>query len=129
MVPPPSYITPPFIREKYYPPLFGRPGNFVTPPTVVGGVHTMVSYRLNIWQVKSTGSSPRYASTRNDETFKKRLIVNNRMVKILSDTGAKVSVCGMKQAAEWGLLNRLVPSNVKIHPYKSEPILVRGTVR
>ena len=84
------------------------------------------TYRLNVWPVKTSKSTPKFVAGRKDETFKKRLVVNNRMAKLLCDTGAKVSVCGMKQAAEWGLLDRMTPSKIRIHPYKSQPIPIRG---
>ena len=42
-------------------------------------------------------------------------------------TGAKVSVCGRKQAKSWGILDKLKPSSAKIHPYNLVPIKVRGT--
>ena len=43
------------------------------------------------------------------------------------DTGAKVSVCGMKHTKSWGIFDKLKPSSAKIHPYNSVPIKVRGT--
>ena len=51
------------------------------------------------------------------------------IVRILFDTAAKVSVCGVKQAKQWGLLDRLQPSQVKIHFYNSQPISVKGTFK
>ena len=85
-------------------------------------------YRLNIWRIKkSPNHAPKFIHGDGNDTFKRRLVVNNNMVKLLVDTGAKVSVCGMKQAAQWGLLEKMVPSSIKIHPYKSEPIPIRGT--
>ena len=86
------------------------------------------TYRLNIFKLKTSQSVPQY-STKNRIDFKSRVVVNNRYTKILVDTGAKVSVCGMKQARAWGLLDRMIPSSVRIHPYNSPPILIRGTAR
>ena len=43
------------------------------------------------------------------------------------DTGAKVSVCGMTEEKSWGILDKLKPSNAKMHPYNSILIKVRGT--
>ena len=78
--------------------------------------------------VKTSGSVPKYLKRKNND-FKVGMSVNNTYTKLLVDTGAKVSVCGMKQAKAWGLLDKIVPSNAKIHPYNSEPIKVRGTAR
>ena len=61
------------------------------------------------------------------QCFSKHLPINNRSVKILIDTGAKISVCGMKQSKLWGILDKSKPSSAKIHPYNSVPIKVRGT--
>ena len=54
----------------------------------------------------------------------RQVFINNNIVRILIDTGAKVSVCGVKQ---WGLLDRLQPSQVKIHSYNSQLISLKGT--
>ena len=91
----------------------------------------------NVWQVKSNshnprwrarsrrGVVPRYASWK-DHGFKATVMINNKFAKLLADTGAKVSVCGMKQAKAWGILHLLQPSDAKIRPYQSKPIPVRG---
>ena len=84
------------------------------------------TYRLNIFKLKTSQSIPQY-SIKNRIDFKSRVVVNNRYTKILVDTGAKVSVCGMKQARAWGLLDKMIPS--WIHPYNSPPIPIRGTAR
>ena len=47
----------------------------------------------------------------------------------MSDTGAKVSVCGSSQARKWNILDRMVPSEVKLKPYNSSPIPVLGIAR
>ena len=61
--------------------------------------------------------------------FKVQVVINNRMDTILADTGAKVSVCGTKEAEKYGLLGQMYPSHHKIKPYKSEPISVKGVAR
>ena len=92
------------------------------------------TYALNIWRIKTSHSSPRYQSRKKvkevdeDFDFHARVLVKNKLVKILADTGAKVSVIGMKQAKDWGLLDLLQPSSVKIRPYQSAPIPVRGKI-
>ena len=40
----------------------------------------------------------------------KNLLVNNRLVKILIDTGAKVSVCDEQQAKLWGTFDKMKSS-------------------
>ena len=61
--------------------------------------------------------------------FSQQVVINSSLDRVLADTGAKVCVCGTTQARKWGILNKLVPSKKKIHPYKSSPIPVYGTAR
>ena len=61
--------------------------------------------------------------------FHAQVIINNVLDRVLADTGAKVSVCGTVQAKKWGLLNKMTEVNVKIKPYRSDPIPVHGTSR
>ena len=84
------------------------------------------TYRLNIWKIKASQNTPTFIS-KDSNNFQCRLIVNNNSAQLLVDTGAKVSVCGMKQASEWGILNRIIPSTIRIYPYRSDPIQIRGT--
>ena len=56
----------------------------------------MGTYQLNIWNILLSNNLPKFTAVKND--FKKNLLVNNCLVKILINTGAKVSVCG-KHAA------------------------------
>ena len=86
-------------------------------------------YELNLWAIKARAIKPKYKTRHQiDSTpeFKYRLVINNKLVSILVDTGKKISVCDEKQAAAWGILDRMVPSKTKIHPYCSEPIPVKG---
>ena len=53
-------------------------------------------------------------------------MINNVLGEVLADTGAKVSVCGRKQADLWGLMEKIVPSSSKLKPYNSAPIPVIG---
>ena len=89
----------------------------------------------NVWRVKSNSHNPRWRSSKNSSgsslppnshNFKATVMVNNKLTKLLADTGARVSVCGMKQAKDWGILSLLQPSTAKIRPYQSNPIPVRG---
>ena len=76
-------------------------------------------YNVNVFRLKSNSSSC------NDFQFE--MIINNHFDSVLADTGATVSVCGSKQAERWGLLDRISKSNVKIKPYRSQPIPTLGT--
>ena len=70
------------------------------------------TYQLNIWKIKVSQNVPKCnVPTKYD--FTKHLSINNRIVKILIDTGAKVSVCGMKQAKSRGILDKLKPSSAR----------------
>ena len=89
-------------------------------------------YELNIWAVNVKSSKRRYkyrSSTVDSHLdFKFRLVVNNKVVSILADTGAKISVCGEKQARAWGIYDKMEPSYAKVRPYCSSPIPVKGEV-
>ena len=85
----------------------------------------MDTCQLNIWNIQLSNNLPKFTAVKND--FKKNLLVNNRLVKILIDTGAKVSVCGEQQAKLWGIYDKMKPSFAKIHPYNSTLIKVTGT--
>ena len=84
----------------------------------------METYQLNIWNVQLLNDLPKFIAVKND--FKKNLLVNSLLVKILIDTGAKVSVCGVQQAKLWEF-DKMKPSFAKTHPYNSAPIKVTGT--
>ena len=84
------------------------------------------AYQLNIWKIKVSQNVPKFnVPTKHD--FTKNVFINKRIIKILIDAGAKVSVCGMKQAKSWGILDTLKPSSAKINPYNSVSVKVRGT--
>ena len=69
------------------------------------------------------------ATTEVNQDFKTQVVVNNNLTSVTADTGARVSVCGTKEAKKWGLLERIVPSRIKIKPYNSTPIPVFGVSR
>lgn len=79
-------------------------------------------YNVNIFRVTQKGEPL-------GSDFNVELIVNNTFDKILADTGAKISVCGVKEAKKWNILNKMVPANVKLKPYNSLPISVLGVSR
>ena len=79
------------------------------------------THQLNIWKIKLSQNFPKFNIPKKHD-FKKHLFINNRVVKTFIDTGAKASVCGMKQAKLWGILGKLKPSTAKIHTWNSMPI-------
>ena len=88
------------------------------------------TYSINLFRIKSPYANPRLGSgVTNKNDFKIQVIVNNSLDTVIADTGARVSVCGTKQAKKWDLLVKMVPSSAKIKPYKSAPISVYGKAR
>ena len=81
-----------------------------------------LSYSVNVFRVKASMKG-------NDCDFKTELMVNGKLDTVLADTGAKVSVCGLKKAMEWNLLDKMIKSDIKIKPYKSNPIPTVGASR
>ena len=64
------------------------------------------TYQLNTWKIKLSQNVPKFNIPKKHD-FKNHLFINNRVVKSLIDTGAKVSVCGMTPAKSWGILDKL----------------------
>ena len=85
-----------------------------------------ITHQVNKIGSYSYRSIDRKHQNQNVCDFKALFQVNNRLMKLLINTGAKVSVCGMKQAKTLGLLDKMRLSSATIHPNNSEPIKVRG---
>ena len=86
------------------------------------------AYNVNIFKINTTKRVlPEYITKRKE--YKSSVMVNNRLARVTADTGAKVSVCGTKQAKDWGLLSRMVASKTTLKPYQSAPIPVHGEAR
>ena len=87
-------------------------------------------YTINIYQAETPKNKvlPSWRQNINSD-FRATVVVNNTVSKPLADTGARVSVCGTVQAKRWNLLQRMVPSTVKLKPYNSSPIPVLGVSR
>ena len=83
-------------------------------------------YSINLFRIKASKGSakPHLKSVKSD--FTAQVVINNRLDRVVADTGARISVCGTTQARKWGILDRLTPSKVKIKPYESDPIQVYG---
>ena len=84
-------------------------------------------YNVNIFRVSLSGESFTKDHSINDFTVE--LVVNGNITSVTADTGAKVSVCGKQQALNWNLLDRAVPTNVKIKPYNSPTVSPIGKAR
>ena len=74
-------------------------------------------YNVNIFRVTST--------TTNEEDFKVHVVLNGNVSSVLADTGAKISVCGKSDARRWNLLQKMIPTNVKIKPYGHNTSLIQ----
>ena len=51
----------------------------------------------HIWNVETTQNALKFSTTLKND-FMRQVSFNNNIVRILIDTGAKVSVCGVKKA-------------------------------
>ena len=87
------------------------------------------AYSINIFALASDNTKSKWNHAANPSNFQVQVIVNNNLETILADTGAKVSVCGEKEAKRYGLLDRMTPSSHKLKPYKSATIPVQGIAR
>lgn len=87
-------------------------------------------YSINLFRIKSCIDKARPQLKKPKDTdFTVQVIVNNNLDRVVADTGARISVCGTTQAKKWGLLDKMVPSKIRIKPYNSEPIAVYGEAR
>ena len=84
-------------------------------------------YNVNIFRLQKRETDR--SEEGNNDDFTVQLVINNHLDSALADTGAKVSVCSLKQAKKWDLVDRMVTSKVRIKPYKSPVIPVVGESR
>ena len=84
-------------------------------------------YNVNIFRLQKREAER--AELFNNDDFNVQLVINNHLDSVLADTGAKVSVCSLKQAKKWDLVDRMIPSKVRIKPYKSPVIPAVGESR
>ena len=76
-------------------------------------------YNINIFRIKASKNRVQpilKSNIVNKKNFRVQVVINNCLDSPIADTGAKVSVCGTAQAKRWNLLNRIVPSTVKLKP-------------
>lgn len=87
-------------------------------------------YSVNLFRIETAGTtSLERPKDYKEHDFKAEVVVNNSLASMIADTGAKVSVCGTKQADKWGLMGKMSPSKTKLKPYNSEAIPVSGVSR
>ena len=73
-------------------------------------------YDINLFVINSSKNLPKQKLKSNLKSdFSVQVIINNRLIKVLADTGAKVSVCSTAQAQKWGILNRATKTNKRTH--------------
>ena len=78
-------------------------------------------YNINIFIITTSNRKNQY-----NLDFKVQVIINNSLAKVIADTGAKVTVCSLRQAKQWGLYDKMYKSNIKLKPFNSELISVEG---
>ena len=89
-------------------------------------------YNVNIFKVnvsKKTVSKPTYTNKAKNQEFSVEVVVNGCITSVTADTGARVSVCGKAEASKWNLLQRMVPTPVRIKPYNSPAVPTEGVAR
>ena len=59
-------------------------------------------YNVNIFRLQKREAER--AEICNNDDFNVQLVINNHLDSVLADTGAKVSVCSLKQAKKWDLV-------------------------
>ena len=86
------------------------------------------SYNVNLFRIKVANRvKPSFLpKEHSNKDFKVQVVVNNNMDTVMADTGARISVCGSKQAKKWNLLSKMTPSKARIKPYNSPTIPVYG---
>ena len=47
------------------------------------------------------------SSSRKIKDFKMQVVINNSLYRILANTSASISVCGIKEALKWNLIKRM----------------------
>ena len=68
-------------------------------------------YNVNIFRIQRHMNE--FVTDSAEDDFKVKLVINNNLDSVLADTGAKVSVCGVKQARKWNLLEKMTSTQAK----------------
>ena len=89
-------------------------------------------YNVNIFKVTTSDTTefkPANENKNRNQEFSVEVVVNGVITSVTADTGAKVSVCGKHEASRWNLLERMVPTSVRIKPYNSPAVPTEGMSR
>ena len=60
-------------------------------------------YNINIFRISTSTLTSQNSKTHNNSKFKMEVIMNNTLATVTGETGAKVSVCSLRQAKKWKL--------------------------
>ena len=66
-------------------------------------------YNVNLFRISRANLTSQNSKTHNNNEFKVEVIVNNTLRTVIPDTGAKVSVCSLRQAKTWKLTEKMFP--------------------
>ena len=66
-------------------------------------------YNANLFRISRANLTSQNSKTHNNNEFKVEVIVNNTLRTVIPDTGAKVSVCSLRQAKTWKLTEKMFP--------------------
>ena len=66
-------------------------------------------YNVNLFRISTANLTSPNSKTHNNNEFKVEVIVNNTLRTVIPDTGAKVSVCSLRQAKTWKLTEKMFP--------------------
>ena len=115
--------------SKYCKNIRKKPVNYV--PTEESIKHEDQSYDVqsaNLFRVQSS-KHPIFKHDKTISDFSVQVGLNGKVVNVIADTGAKVSVCGSYEAQKWNLLGKMTSTPAKIKPYNSNPIPVSGVAK
>ena len=86
-------------------------------------------YNVNIFRLEAAKQPTQKKLSSDKHEFKVQVIANGSLASVTADTGARVSVCGNAEAEKWNLVEKMLPSSVRIKPYNSDSIPVLGMAR
>ena len=89
-------------------------------------------YNINIFKISASDRDEFVSQKRNlqeNPEFKVEVVINGSLATVTADTGARVCVCGEVEARKWNLLDRIIPTPVKIKPYNSPAVPTIGKAR
>ena len=68
-------------------------------------------YNINLFRISTANLTSQNSKTHNNNEFKVEVIGNSTLTTVIADTGAKVSVCSLRQAKKWKLTEKMFLSN------------------